>query len=193
MSWVACARGDPVIDWVTPPVWLQTQTENTPAWPGMTVTGQAWLATGKGGKVMVRLGLKQVELDENSLWEWAGKEDGSGGNTVQGRVREGPAPVRGQAFKNRSDDQSVRLHEGAPWRLVLDAGENQSVAEGLVLFLRNSGYPVSTAQKMQDVSGVKWQIWLAGFMSSEAAASIGANLVALAPGISASAKRRPVN
>lgn len=157
----------------------------------MAVSGQAWLATGRGGRAMVRIGLEQIELDENSLWEWEGPHDGSVGNTVQGRARVGTAPL---AIEHRSDDRSVRLHQSAPWMLVLDVGEDQNAAERLLLFLRNSGYPVRTAQQMQDVSGVRWQIGLNGFMSSEAAISIGKNLVALAPGIiSATSKRRPVN
>lgn len=74
--------------------------------------------------------------------------------------------------------------------LVLDVGANQSAAEGLALFLGNSGYPVSTAQKMQHASGVTWQIWLDGFMSDAAASAISANLRALAPGIISAAPTR---
>lgn len=196
MSWVTCALADPVIEWVTPPAWLQTETENAPARPGMTVAAPAWLATGRGGKVAVLIGQEQVEIDENSLWEWSGQGDGGVGNAVQGRVRAGAAPASGLAASDdRPGDGSVRLHPNASWMLVLDLGENQSAAEGLALFLGNSGYPVSAAQKTEHASGVTWQIWLDGFMSSAAASAISANLRALAPGIISAAptrKRAPV-
>lgn len=133
---------------------------------------------------MVRLGREQVEIGENSLWEWTGQDDGSGGNAVQGGLRVSKVAAKGQdVAENPSVDQPVRLYQNAPWMLVLDVGGNQSVAVGLVNFLRNSGYPVSEEQRVKRFFGDKWQIWLNGFASSEAAMSIGANLLALAPGI----------
>lgn len=183
-SWASSTMAQPVIDWVTPPVWLQTETENTSAQPGTTLTKQAWVSTGRGGKAMVRLGREQVEIGENSLWEWTGQDDGSGGNAVQGEVRVSKVAAKSQAVaENPSVDQPVRLYQNAPWMLVLDVGSNQSAALGLVNFLRNSGYPVSEEQRVKRFFGDKWQIWLNGFASSEAAMSIGANLIALAPGI----------
>ena len=178
------AVAQPVIDWVTPPVWMQTQTENSSALPGTALTKQAWISTGRGGKAMIRLGGEQVEINENSLWEWAGQNDGSTGNAVQGGMRVSTVVTRStSAAEAPSADQPIRLHQNAPWMLVLDVGKDQSGAEGLVNFLRNSGYPVSEAQRIKRFFGDKWQIWVNGFMSSEAATSMGNSLVALAPGI----------
>ena len=185
------AAAQPVIDWVTPPVWMQTQTENTSALPGTSLAGPAWISTGRGGKAVIRLGGEQVEINENSLWEWAGQNDGSTGNAVQGSVRVSNTVLTGpSADVVPSADQSVRLSQNAPWRLVLDAGKDQGAAEGLVNFLRNSGYPVSEVQRIRYFFGSKWQIWVNGFMSNEAAAAMGNNLVALAPGILAATAQR---
>lgn len=178
------ATAQPVIDWVTPPVWTQTQTENTSSLPGTVLTKQAWISTGRGGKAMIRLGGEQVEINENSLWEWAGRNDGSTGNAVQGGMRVSTVAARSaSAADGPSADLPIRLHQNAPWRLVLDVGKDQGGAEGLVNFLRNSGYPVSEAQRIKRFLGDRWQIWINGFMSGEAAASMGNSLVALAPGI----------
>ena len=185
------ALAQPVIDWVTPPAWMQTQTENTSALPGTTLIKQAWISTGRGGKAMIQLGAEQVEINENSLWEWAGQNDGSTGNAVQGGMRVSNTVAKNpSAAKVPAADQPVRLHQNAPWMLVLDAGKDQGDAEGLVNFLRNSGYPVSDAQRIKRFFGDKWQIGVNGFMSSEAATTMGNSLVALAPGIlGASAQR----
>ena len=185
------AAAQPVIDWVTPPAWMQTQTENTSALPGTTLIKQAWISTGRGGKAMIQLGAEQVEINENSLWEWAGQNDGSTGNAVQGGMRVSNTVAKNpSAAKVPAADQPVRLHQNAPWMLVLDAGKDQGDAEGLVNFLRNSGYPVSDAQRIKRFFGDKWQIGVNGFMSSEAATTMGNSLVALAPGIlGASAQR----
>ena len=185
------AVAQPVIDWVTPPVWMQTQTENTAVLPGTTLTKQAWISTGRGGKAMIRLGGEQVEINENSLWEWAGQNDGSTGNAVQGGMRVSTAVARNLSTTDTpSADQPIRLHQNAPWMLVLDVGKDQSGAEALANFLRNSGYPVSEAQRIKRFFGDKWQIWVNGFMSSEAATSMGHSLVALAPGILGAAAQR---
>ena len=185
------AVAQPVIDWVTPPVWMQTQTENTSALPGTTLIRQTWISTGRGGKAMIRLGGEQVEINENSLWEWAGQNDGSTGNAVQGGMRVSTAAARSPAAADApSADQPIRLHQNAPWALVLDAGKDQGGAEGLVNFLRNSGYPVSEAQRIKRFFGDKWQIWLSGFISGEQATSMGNGLVALAPGILGAVARR---
>ena len=178
------ALAQPVIDWVTPPVWMQTQTENTSAVPGTALTQEAWISTGRGGKAMIRLGAEQVEINENSLWEWGGPNDDSTGNAVQGGMRVSTGVARGTAATELpSADRPARLHQNAPWMLVLDAGKDQVGAEALVTFLRNSGYPVSEAQRIKRFFGDKWQIWVNGFMSSEAATSMGNSLMALAPGI----------
>ena len=87
-------------------------------------------------------------------------------------------------------DQPIRLHQNAPWMLVLDVGKDQSGAEGLANFLRNSGYPVSEAQRIKRFFGDKWQIWVNGFTSSEAATTMGHSLVALAPGLSGATAQR---
>ncbi len=195
MVGICCMTGamaDPVIDWVTPPAWLQSPTQSGPARPGALVSGPVWISTGRGGKAVIVIGQERVELDENALWEWSGQDNEEVGNAVQGRVRVGPAIAGRQAAKSqRSDTTVVRLYTSAPWLLVLDGGENQSIAEGLSLFLKKSGYPVSAAQKMQAGSATSWEIWLDGFMSREAAVSIGKDLTALAPGIvSAKPKRK---
>jgi len=178
------AAAQPVIDWVTPPVWIQTQTDNTSAVPGTTLIRQTWISTGRGGRAMIRLGLEQVEINENSLWEWAGQNDGSSGNAVQGGMRVSSAlaavPL---AAEVPSADQPVRLHQNAPWMLALDAGKDQGGAEGLSNFLRNSGYPASEPQRIKRFFGDRWQIGVNGFMSSEAATAMGNSLLALAPGI----------
>ena len=182
--WASGVMAQPVIDWVTPPVWVQTATENTSAQPGTTLTGQTWLSTGRGGKAMVRLGLEQIEITENSLWEWAGEDNGSSGNGVQGGIRVSTVSERSlAALESPTTDQAVRLYHQAPWKLVLDVGGDQTAAEGLVNFLRNSGYPVSQAQRVKRFFGDKWQIMLNGLVSAEAAGSIAINLIALAPGI----------
>ena len=178
------ALAQPVIDWVTPPVWMQTQTENTSALPGTALTQQAWISTGRGGKAMIRLGAEQVEINENSLWEWAGSNDDSTGNAVQGGMRVSTVVARATAAAELpSADRPVRLHHNAPWMLVLEVGKDQGGAEALVNFLRNSGYPVSEGQRIKRFFGDKWQIWVNGFMSSEAATAMGTSLVTLAPGI----------
>ena len=185
------ALAQPVIDWVTPPVWMQTQTENTSALPGTTLTKQAWISTGRGGKAVIRLGNEQVEINENSLWEWAGQNDGSTGNAVQGGMRVSNTSVRSaSAAVVPSADQPVRLYQNAPWMLVLDVGKEQGSAEGLVNFLRNSGYPVSDAQRIKRFFADRWQIRINGFTSGEAATAMGNNLVALAPGILAATAQR---
>ena len=71
---------------------------------------------------MVRLGREQVEIGENSLWEWTGQDDGSGGNAVQGGVRVSKVAAKSQAVaENPSVDQPVRLYQNAPWMLVFPA------------------------------------------------------------------------
>ena len=185
------ALAQPVIDWVTPPVWMQTPTENTSAIPGTTLNRQAWISTGRGGKAVIRLGSEQVEINENSLWEWAGQNDGSTGNAVQGGMRVSNAVARNTSAADApSADQLVRLHQNAPWMLVLDVGKEQAGAEGLVNFLRNSGYPVSEAQRIKRFFGDRWQIWVNGFMNGEAATTMGNSLMALAPGISGATAQR---
>lgn len=185
------ALAQPVIDWVTPPVWMQTQTENTSALPGTALTQQTWISTGRGGKAMIRLGAEQVEINENSLWEWAGPDDDSTGNAVQGGMRVSTAVTRGSAAGEiLSADPPARLHHNAPWVLILEVGKDQGGAEALVNFLRNSGYPVSDGQRIKRFFGDKWQIWMNGFMSSQAATSMGNSLVALAPGILGVAAQR---
>ncbi len=194
-GWVAfvmasSALADPVVVWITPPVWLQTPTESAPGRPGMTITGKAWLSTGKGGQVGIRVGNEVVELDQNSLWEWQGLDDGSVGSSLQGNMRVGSAPGKGGDPGNK---QTANLRLGAPWMLVMDAGNNAASAEALVVFLRNSGYPVSETQRLQHPADAHWHFWLDGFSNNEAAAYTGAKLLALAPGIlSATPKRKPM-
>lgn len=182
-SYASGAAAQPVIGWVTPPVWLQTQTENTSAPPGTTLTKQAWISTGRGGKAMILLGDEQVEINENSLWEWSGRNDGNTGNAVQGGMRVSTAIARSLPVEVQTADQTVRLYPDAPWQLLLDAGRDPVAAEGLVNYLRNSGYPVSEAQKIKHFFGDKWHIALNGFASEQAAAAMSHRLIALAPGI----------
>jgi len=158
----------------------------------MKVTGQAWIATGRGGKAVIRIDQEQVELEENALWEWTGKDDGGTGNAVQGKIRVGYAPGQVKTASDKpSTDPSVRLQQNAAWLLVLDVGTDQSAAEGMAAFLKFSGYPVNPAQQVQPP---RWQIWLDGFMSPQAAQSVGKSLQSLAPGIvSATPRRKPTD
>lgn len=148
------------------------------------LTGQSWISTGRGGRAVVTIGQEQVEIDENSLWEWSGNDDGSAGNTIQGRMRVGTALPKGRAVPDSApDDATPRLYRKAPWMLILDAGEEQAAAQRLVGFLKNSGYPVDAAQQVRLKSGVVWQIWLQGLATRAAALALGTQLMALAPAI----------
>jgi hypothetical protein len=191
---VTAAWADPVIAWVIPPVWIQTPTESAPARPGTPLTGMVWLTTGKGAKVGVRIGQELVELDQNSLWEWQGLNDGTVGNTLQGAVRVASAPdLETPQTLPAAGEARMRLQQGAPWMLILDAGENPDNAKTLVTFLRNSGYPVSSIKKRKHTASVHWQFSLDGIASREAASSMGVQLLALAPGIlSATPQRKAV-
>ena len=178
------ARAGPVIDWVTPPAWIQTQTENTPALPGTALSVQTWISTGRGGKALVVIGNEQVEIDENSVWEWSGKDDGNTGNTIQGSMRVGTSQnmtnIQTQATET---GQATRFYRRSPWILLLDAGNDQAAALNLVDFLKNSGYPVKTAQQVQPDNRAMWQIWLEGLPSKDTAIAVGVRLRALAPAI----------
>lgn len=183
-SWTPGAVAGPVIESVTPPVWLQTQSQNTAAQPGTALTGQTLISTGRGGRAVVTMGQEQVEIDENSQWEWSGMDDGSAGNTIQGAMRVGTAQPKGQPLtESAAGDTAPRLYRKAPWMLVLAAGDDQVAAQRLVNFLNNSGYPVGAAQQVQLDSGLMWQIRLEGLTTSEAAMAIGGRLMALAPAI----------
>lgn len=183
-SWTPGAVAGPVIESVTPPVWLQTQSQNTSAQPGTALSGQSWISTGRGGRAVVTMGHEQVEIDENSQWEWSGMDDGSTGNAIQGRMRVSIAAPKGQLMpENPQGDTPPRLYRKAPWMLVLAAGDEQATAERLVNFLKNSGYPVGAAQQVQLDSGLVWQIRLEGLPTSEAAVALGSRLMALAPAI----------
>ncbi len=191
LSWVGCAVAQPLVEWVTPPAWLQTDTEITPARPGVVISAQAVLTTGRGGKALVRVGREQVQIDENSLWEWSGPDDASVGNAVQGHIHVGTTAPRALApTQNTFSELSVRLYPAAPWALVLDAGESQGTAQTLVQFLSNSGYPVNTAQAVEEGAKPHWTIRLDGFMRSDEAANVGAVLMALAPGILAATPKQ---
>ena len=178
------ASAGPVIDWVMPPAWLQTRTENTPALPGTALRVQTWISTGRGGKALVVIGGEQVEIDENSIWEWSGLDDGNTGNTIQGAMRvstsQNQSNIQTQTTEIRP---AARFYRKAPWILLLDAGNDQADALKLVGFLKNSGYPVKAVQQVQPDNGVKWQIWLEGLASKDAAAAVGTRLKALAPAI----------
>ncbi|MBC7608514.1 MAG: hypothetical protein H7228_02900 [Polaromonas sp.] len=183
-SYLSCAMAGPLIDWVTPPVWLQTQSENTSAQPGTTLTEQSWISTGRGGKAVVMMGIELVEIEENSLWEWSGLDNGSTGSVIQGRMRVSTAASKAQGLiDSATGDAPPRLYPNAPWRLTLDAGDDETAAQKLVVFLKNSGYPVGGTHKTQLDYGLMWQIWLEGFQTNEAAITIGTNLMALAPAI----------
>lgn len=133
-------------------------------------------------KVMVRLDREQVELDENSMWEWQGG-NGSTGNAMQGQVRMGASTARLQAADNLPGEGPVRLYANGPWTLVLDVGQEALGAQRLLIFLRRSGYPIK-AEPLRDTSGIAtWQLLLEGFMSSEAAITMGGRIMGLAPGI----------
>lgn len=181
---VPSASANAIIEWVTPPAWLQTQTENSSAMPGKSLNGQAWITTGRGGRALVRVGHEQIEIDENSVWEWSGLEDGSTGNTIQGqmRVSTSQASVTSQP-QTTAADPALRFYRNAPWILLLDAGDDQGVALHLVDFLRNSGFPIKSVQQVQQDSTPKLQIWLEGLPSKDVATSLGSQLRALAPAI----------
>lgn len=178
------ASAGPVIDWVTPPAWLQTGTENTPALPGTALSVQTWISTGRGGKALVVIGGEQVEIDENSVWEWSGLDDGNTGNTIQGGMRVSTSQNLANIQTQTTEiEQAARFYRRAPWILLLDAGNDQAAALKLVDFLKNSGYPVKAAQQVQPDNGAKWQIWLEGLPSKDASMAVGIRLRALAPAI----------
>lgn len=178
------ATGAPFIEWVSPPAWVETRLGNEPAQAGMPITGQTLITTGRAGKVLVRLDQEQVELHENSMWEWQDQGSGSTGNAMQGRVRVGSPSARSLPLEGGPmGDGPVRLYANAPWTLILEAGEQEVNAQRLALFLRKSGYPVKAEQSRETKGAVTWQLLLAGFMSSEAAIAMGTQLMALAPGI----------
>lgn len=178
------ASAGPVIDWVTPPAWLQTLAENTPALPGTALNVQTWISTGRGGKALIVIGSEQVEIDENSVWEWSGNDDGSTGNAIQGVMRVSTSQNLGNIQTQTTETgQAVRFFRTAPWLLLLDAGNDQAAALKLVDFLRNSGYPAKAAQQVQPDNNAKWQIRLEGLLSKEAAMAVGTRLKALAPAI----------
>ena len=191
LCWVSCAVAEPLIEWVTPPAWLQTDTDITPARPGMSISAQAVITTGRGGKAMVRVGRDRVQIEENSLWEWSGQDDAGVGNAVQGQIHVGTTIPRGLTpLQSAVDESSVRLYPTAPWALVLDVGESQGTAQTLVQFLSNSGYPVSAARAVEQDAKLRWNISLDGFLRSEDAANVGAVLMALAPGILSATPRQ---
>lgn len=186
------AAAAPFIEWVSPPVWLETRAGNEPAQAGTSITSQTWITTGRGGSVMVRLASEQVEIDENSMWEWQGQDNGSTGNALQGRVRMG---ARVQTAESKLNAPGVtRLYFNAPWTLVLNAGDEEANAQRLVLFLRKSGYPLQETKYKQADGTASWHLLVAGFLSNEAAMIMGKQLMALAPGIvSASYQRNPTS
>lgn len=184
------AAGEPRVEWVSPPAWLETRAGHEPAQPGTLLTAQTWITTGRAGKALVRLGHEQVELDENSMWEWQGQSNGSTGNALQGKVRVGTFAARALTADGTAQDGAIRLYVNAPWTLVLDVGEDAINAQRVLLFLRRSGYPVRAESLRHKTGSVAWQLLLDGFMSSAAALTIGGQLMGLAPGI-ASATYQP--
>lgn len=178
------ATGAPFIEWVSPPAWVETQLGNEPAQPGASIGGQTLITTGRAGKVMVRLDHEQVELNENSMWEWQDRVSGSTGNAMQGRVRVGTPYARVMPVEGvQLGEGPIRLYSNAPWTLILDTGTHEVNALRLTHFLRKSGYPVKAESRLEKSDVTAWQILLEGFMSSEAAVTMGAQLMGLAPGI----------
>lgn len=184
---VTRANTGAIIEWVTPPAWLQTQTENSSAMPGKSFSGRAWITTGRGGRALVRVGNEQIEIDENSVWEWSGLDDGSSGNAIQGGVRMSTTRASAGSMPptttTTSAEQALRFYRNAPWILLLDVGNDQAAGLKLVDFLSNSGYPVKAARQGQTDNSAKWQIWLEGLPSKDAAVAVGARLRALTPAI----------
>lgn len=131
--------------------------------------------------MLVRLTLDQVELEENSMWEWQGQDNGSTGNTLQGHARVGSSTTRTQAVN--MGDGPIRIQFNAPWTLVLNVGDQETNAQRLVLYLRKSGYPLQTQRQLEANGDVTWQLRLDGLMSNEAAITMGKKLMGLAPGI----------
>lgn len=181
---VTSASAGAIIEWVTPPAWLQTETEDSSAMPGKSLNSQSWITTGRGGRALIRVGQEQIEIDENSVWEWSGLDDGGTGNTIQGqmRVSTSQASVTSQP-QTTAADQALRFYRKAPWILLLDAGDDPDAALHLVDFLRNSGFPIKSVQQVQQDSTSKLQIWFEGLPSKDAATSLGSQLRALAPAI----------
>jgi hypothetical protein len=125
------------------------------------------------------------------MWEWQGRDDGSTGNAMQGRVRVGTSSARVQPLNgNAVNEGPVRLYVNGPWTLALDVGEHEANAQRLVLFLRKSGYPVRAEQLPEKNGAGNWQLLLEGFMSGETAITMGAQLMGLAPGIVAATYQR---
>lgn len=181
------AAEPPVVEWVSPPAWLQTPKQIVPAQPGMKITESAWLVTGRGGEVAVVAGQDLVLVESDGVWHWPGPDTVGSGNAIQGNVRIRSANARTlQAEEKRllATSPMPLQREAAAWVLFLRTGSDPQTAQALNSFLNGNGYPVRLASPNGAPAGSPGG-WLAldGFKSEDSARAAGEHLAKNIPWI----------
>lgn len=178
------AAAQAVVEWVAPPVWMQTPEAIVAVQPGMRVAPQSWLVTGRGGEVGVGIGQELVILGPDGVWQ-APVGEGSG-NAIQGEVRMrtfNPRIVQIEERRLLASSPLALLRQGADWQLFLRTGSDAQTAQALHGFLNGNGYPVRLAAPRGGADAPGGWLLLEGFRSEEAARAAGEHLATNIPWI----------
>ena len=180
---------DPVaaVDWVSPPAWIQSESQSAALRPGTSIAEGNTVITGAGGGASIRVDAeRQLLISERSAWTWNGATDGGSGDIQQGEVH--VYNTRSSRHLGREEGSgagasaSFRLHADGAWRLTLFSTPRRTSAEELRHHLERNGFPAALDAPVEGGEQL-FKIVIAGFRVMEDADRAARSLKGKFPGV----------
>ena len=175
------------VEWVSPPAWIQSDSQSAALRPGMAIAEGDTVVTGAGGSASIRVDAeRQLLISERSAWTWNGAAEGGSGDIQQGEVhvyntRASRQPPT-EEEPGGSESASFRLHADGAWRLTLFSSPRRTSAEELRKHLERNGFPAALDVPVEGDEH-SFKIVIAGFRTKEDADKAAQNLKGKFPGV----------